>query len=204
MKADEWISLRHAAELLGVHPATVRNWADKGEIASMRTAGKHRRFKREDIERMVRPSEETSTVEVQLILQSALGSARMQVGDGDLETLKWYGQMSETTRGIMRQQGRAVLEAMRHYLASGAPDVALSEAIRLGKEYAQVLSADGLRLADAMRGFFFFSDFVINSILNWSELATPRNNTEWASLLRLVNTFIHTMLLSISEYYDED
>ena len=40
----EWVSLRQAAELLGVHPATVRSWADKGELPSRRTPGGHRRF----------------------------------------------------------------------------------------------------------------------------------------------------------------
>ena len=59
-------------------------------------------------------------------------------------------------------------------------------------------------LPQAMRGFFYFSDFVINSILTWSELSQPRNSSEWANLLRDVNTFIHTMLLSIVEYYEED
>lgn len=45
----EWISLRHAAELLGVHPATVRIWADNGDLPSRRTPGGHRRFRKADV-----------------------------------------------------------------------------------------------------------------------------------------------------------
>ena len=90
------------------------------------------------------------------------------------------------------------------YLAEGAPDEKLATAIRLGKDYAETLSDDGLSLPQATRGFFYFSDFMVNSILTWSELTQPRSSSEWANLLRQVNTFIHTMLLSIIEYYEED
>ena len=46
---SEWVSLRQAADLLGVHPATVRNWADKGDLPSRRTPGGHRRFRKADL-----------------------------------------------------------------------------------------------------------------------------------------------------------
>jgi excisionase family DNA binding protein len=47
---DEWFSLSQAAKQLGVHPSTVRAWADHGYIPSQRTQGGHRRFRRYDIE----------------------------------------------------------------------------------------------------------------------------------------------------------
>ncbi|MER3468276.1 MAG: hypothetical protein C4312_07200, partial [Thermoflexus sp.] len=46
----EWLSLKDAAAMLGVHPATLRVWADAGRIPSRRTAGGHRRFARRDLE----------------------------------------------------------------------------------------------------------------------------------------------------------
>jgi excisionase family DNA binding protein len=200
----EWVSLRKAADMLGVHPATVRNWADEGKLPNRRTPGGHRRFKRDDLLHYAQSQGELQPVEVQVIIQNALGSARMQISEDNLSKVPWYAAMSEVTRVEMRQQGRNVLEAIRKYLAEGAPDEQLAHAIRLGKEYAQVLSDDKLTLPQATRGFFYFSDFIVNSILTWSELAQPRSSTEWANLLRQVNTFIHTMLLSIMEYYEED
>lgn len=203
-ETPEWLSLRKAAEILGVHPATVRNWADKGDLPSRRTPGGHRRFNREDLTRYAQTQGELQPMELQVIIQSALGSARMQVDADNLESVPWYAAMSEKSRQEMRKQGRNVLEALRKYLADGAPDEQLSHAIRLGKEYAETLINDNLTLPQATRGFFYFSDFVINSILTWSELSQPRNSSEWANLLRQVNTFINTMLLSIIEYYEED
>ena len=80
----------------------------------------------------------------------------------------------------------------------------MSSAIALGKDYAERLIAEGLTLPQATRGFYFFSDFVLNSILTWSELRQPSNSIEWSTLLRQVNTFMHAMQLSIVEYYEED
>lgn len=202
--ASEWVSLKKAADILGVHPATVRNWADKGEINVRRTPGGHRRFNVEDLQRYAESTGDTEPAEVQVIIQNALGSTRLQLGADNLHEMPWYTAMSDESRDAMRQQGRAVLEAIRRYLGEGAPDERLSEAIKLGEQYARALENDGLTLPQAIRGFFYFSDFVVNSILTWSELTQPRSSSEWANLLRQVNTFIHTMLLSIIEYYEED
>ena len=202
--SSEWVSLRAAAELLGVHPATVRSWADRGELPSRRTPGGHRRFHRDDLARQSQTAMEIQPVELQVIIQSALGSTRMQIEEGDLSGAPWYLAMGDASRKEMRRQGRLVLESIRKFLAAGAPDELLSEAIDLGKNYAAILIDDDVTLPQAMRGFFYFSDFVINSILTWSELAQPRSSADWATLLRQVNTFIHTMLLSIVEYYQED
>ncbi len=201
---DEWLSLRQAAELLGVHPATVRNWADEGKITARRTPGKHRRFRKSDLLHYAASHEELQPTEVQVIIQSALGHTRMQVGSGNLSEIAWYERMSETTRDALRQQGRRVLEALRHYLANGAPDEELAAAVTLGQDYARLLSSDELTLPQAVRGFFYFSDFVINSVLTWSEITPPRNPAEWGNVLRHVNNFTNTMLLSIIEYYEAD
>jgi excisionase family DNA binding protein len=202
--STEWVSLRQAADLLGVHPATVRNWADKGEIASRRTPGGHRRFRRADLMLQAEKQGELQPLEVQVIIQNALGQTRMQTGTGALGAEPWYAAMSEHTRGELRVQGRQVLEALRDYLGSGAPDAKLSAAISLGQVYARMLERDGLTLPQAVRGFLYFSDFVINSILTWSEITPPRSAGEWATLLRQVNTFINAMLLSIIEFYEAE
>lgn len=204
MNDNEWVSLRRAAEILGVHPATVRTWADKGELSSRRTPGGHRRFRLADLQQQNRTASEIQPIEVQVILQSALGQTRLQVGDGKLDDAPWYTAMSDATRQVLRAQGRALLEELRNYLATGAQDASLARAIEMGRQYAVALTQDNLTLPQAVRGFFYFSDFVMNSVLTWSELAAPRSPSEWANLLRQVNTFMNAMLLSIIEYYQED
>ena len=41
-----WLSLGEASRLLGVTPATLRRWADHGDVAAFVTPGGHRRFPR--------------------------------------------------------------------------------------------------------------------------------------------------------------
>lgn len=203
-ESTDWLSLSEAAELLGVHPATVRNWADEGKIPSRRTAGNHRRFSKEALLRYAHTQPDLQPIEVQVILQNALGQARMQVGEGHLTGATWYTAISPQNHEALRQTGRQVLDAIRRYLSSGAPDSGLAEAIRLGQGYASILSGDNLTLPQATRGFFYFSDFVVNAVLTWTELTQPRSASDWASLLRQVNTFINAMHLSLIEYYQQD
>jgi hypothetical protein len=129
----------------------------------------------------------------------------MQVGGGTLNTMGWYETLSEATRNSLRQEGMHTMENLRKYLASGAPDEQLSTAITTGKNYAVLLSQEGLKLPDAVRGFFYFSDFVVNSVLNWSEITPTRNSaSDWSHLLRQVNTYINGILISIIEYYESE
>src|SRR6266704_2214786 len=55
---DEWLTLRQAADMLGMHPATVRLWADRNALPSRRTGGGHRRFRRADIEAHLRQDQD--------------------------------------------------------------------------------------------------------------------------------------------------
>src|SRR5262249_32380472 len=143
---SEWLSLRQAAEILGVHPATVRNWADKGDLPSRRTPGGHRRFRKSELLQYAATQGELQPLVLQVIIQNALGQTRMQVSGGTLEHVPWYAAMSEQTRDTLRNQGRHVLEELRHYLGMGGQDEQLATAIRLGKEYAVMLTNDHLTL----------------------------------------------------------
>jgi len=72
-ETSEWVSLRRAAEILGVHPATVRNWADSGKLPYRRTAGKHRRFNVNELTDYLDAQGDIQPVELQIIIQNALG-----------------------------------------------------------------------------------------------------------------------------------
>ncbi len=52
MEHREMIGLTEAARLLGVHQNTLRNWSDKGLIAHLRLPSGHRRFERQEVDRL--------------------------------------------------------------------------------------------------------------------------------------------------------
>lgn len=47
-----WLTLAEAVEELHAHESTVRRWADRGAIKTVRTPGGQRRFSREDVQRL--------------------------------------------------------------------------------------------------------------------------------------------------------
>src|SRR5215469_16104743 len=115
---DEWLSLRDAAEILGMHPATVRLWADRNELPSRRTSGGHRRFRRTDIEaRLRQETERKPSPAAQLLVQSVLGRIRLAFTDGTLTTFSWYTHFDEAARDGYRNLGRHLLELLLRALA---------------------------------------------------------------------------------------
>src|SRR5512138_3965673 len=87
---DQWLSLSGAAELLGVHPSTVRSWADQGKLPVHRTQGGHRRFKRGEVDLLVASEAAGSISEMGEVMQNALRQTRLRVLDGDLTGQPWY------------------------------------------------------------------------------------------------------------------
>lgn len=66
MDARDLLTSTEAADLLGTSPTSVKRWADEGILRCVRTAGKHRRFTRTDLEafrrdRMGAPPEEPAS-----------------------------------------------------------------------------------------------------------------------------------------------
>jgi excisionase family DNA binding protein len=114
----EWLSLREAAEMLGVHPGTVRNWADQGYLPVRRTKGGHRRFRRDDIELWRQSQESDGGIELGLIGQNMVRHTRMQIGEGRLENESWYQKLDEEARTQYRQSGRSLIQGLIVNLSS--------------------------------------------------------------------------------------
>ncbi len=53
----EWLTLGQAARFLGVAQSTMRKWADQRLVPSFKTPGRHRRFRRGDLEAFIERSE---------------------------------------------------------------------------------------------------------------------------------------------------
>jgi len=49
---ERLLTISQAAKVLGVHPNTLRSWADKGLIAHVKLPSGYRRFRRADVERV--------------------------------------------------------------------------------------------------------------------------------------------------------
>lgn len=208
MDQSEWVSLGEAASILGVHPTTVRHWADSGDLPSQRTPGGHRRFRRQDLEQWASMrntgSSELAPNEARLMMQNALGRARMEVVDGHLEGMDWYEGMDEAARKAHRHLGRQLLELMTTYLADPAQQThTITEVRKLGGEYVRLSIQHGISLSDSVRAFLFFRDLLTKSVIQLAEMLSLRTPLDWGDRIQQVHHITDELLLAMVEGYEQ-
>ncbi len=202
---DEWLSLREAADLLGMHPATVRLWADRNQLPSRRTNGGHRRFRRADIEaRLHQETERRPGPSAQLLVQSVLGRVRFAFTDGTLSAFSWYAHFNEAARDAYRSLGRRVLELLLRALTDTTSDEDLrAEALQIGKAYGSITRESHVPVADAVRAFLYFRSLVDESVLQLAQVQGSRDRDHqdipWAESLYQIQTLTNEILPALIE-----
>jgi excisionase family DNA binding protein len=150
------LSLGPASRLLGVHPDTLRRWADEGRIEAFLSPGGHRRFDRGELERVLamrqpdpvsRPLSSLGATPDRLsrayrrsyLAGPRAGSARSAVPVADREAF--------------RTDGRGLVASLVAYLDAPEPDgraSAESAASALTDDLARRLAAGGLSLTESV------------------------------------------------------
>lgn len=197
---SEWLSLGAVAELLGVHPSTVRLWSDKGLIPVHRTKGGHRRYKRNEVMLWAQTSREVHSVEPEDMLQSAVRNVRVQITEGKLEAEPWYRKLDNDARTKYRQSAHTLFQGLMAYLASNGED-AVSEAYAVGYEYASRARRYSLSYVDATQAFLFFRNVLLESVMTVYREANVPPGQSWENMLQRMHSFTDRILISLLETY---
>jgi len=198
---EEWLSLSQAAELLGVHPSTVRSWADQGSLPAQRTQGGHRRFRRADVEQWQRLRNENALPETNTMFYGMLRTTRLQIGEARLENQEWYRKLDDEARQQYRLSGRSLVQGLAGHLSSTGEGME-AEARSLGYEYASRGQRYGLNCVEAAHAFQFFRSTVMESVLNAYEAAGVRSPQAWTDMVRKMITFSDLIMLTLLETYE--
>lgn len=198
---DEWLSLKGAAELLGVHPSTVRLWSDKGVLPTHRTSGGHRRYRRDDILLWAKTVREVR-VEPEGIMRLAMKNVRMQIGEANLESESWYQKLNEEARRQYRESARTLSQGLMAYLVSENKDDDM-EAHAIGYDYASRARRYGLSEVDATRALLFFRNALIESVMKVYREANILSGKAWEDILHKMHTFTDRILISLLETYQK-
>jgi excisionase family DNA binding protein len=198
---SDWLNLSAAAELLGVHPSTLRAWSDRGDIPTHRTPGKHRRFRRADIETWAASRREAVTSPGQLIIENVLGRTRLQMAEGRLSGASWYQRLDEQRRRDLRETGRSQLRLLLGYLAEEAPDLP-AEVTGVGETYERLGREAGLSLSETVGIFLYFRDFLYDSVVDVYQASGQRAAREWANMHRRIAAFTNAVLLALVAAYE--
>ncbi len=191
-KLGEWIALSEAARLLGVHPSTVRSWADSGKLSVHRTAGGHRRFLRTEIED-IRRGPETSGA--QFMIENVIGRTRLEVAEGRLEDQAWYRRLTEPQREAYREKSHRLVQQVGELIGADTTE----EPRKIGREYAKINLDAGMTLVEAVEAFLFFRGFLMESIYSLQE---AQSGPAWTQFQRQAANFIDAVLVSIVETYE--
>ena len=198
---DQWMSLSEAANLLGIHPSTVRNWSDQGTLPVHRTKGGHRRYRKSEIDLWMQSQRGNGNNEANMVVQNALRSTRFQISEGALQAENWYKKLDDDAREQYRISGRALLQGLINYLNSD-DEKAYAEAESLGYEYAARGRRYAMSSVEATNALLFFRNVLIESMLKVYEAAAVRSPYAWSNMLRKVSDFTDCILVTMLETYE--
>jgi len=196
---DQWLPLRDAAELLGAHPSTVRQWSDLGMLPALRTPGGHRRFRRGDVRLFAGTQQKPRPVATDHILDEALRGIRLQITEGRLAKEAWYQKLDDEARNQYRASAHWFFNSLLGYMR-GDEAVEASEAHAIGYEYASRARRYQLSYVDAARAFLFFRDALIEAVVKVGERARLPAG-ELGTLFHKVHKFTDAILIALLETY---
>ncbi len=200
--AGEWMSLSEVAKLIGVHPSTVRSWANNGKLPTHRTQGGHRRFRRADIDLWMR-SRNGGQAPVDLMIQHALRRTRLELNEGRLAGEPWYLRLTNEARDQYRLSGRSLLLGLISHLSNTiTPEQTSAEARSLGFEYAARGQGCGLAISEAVSAFLFFRNILVDSLVDYYEEASVASPHAWSELVRKSQVFTDQILITLLQTYE--
>jgi excisionase family DNA binding protein len=200
---ESWLTISEAAELLGVHPSTLRRWTDDGDIPAMVTPGGHRRFAQEDLERFADQQRQHRLPGYEALwAEAAMTSTRDQISDH--RSAGWMTSFDEGERRRGRQLGRRLMGLMLRFVS--LPECGqelLEEVEQVGRAYAAEAKSAGMELQTALEVAMFFRDSLLETTLDLPDKVNVPARSG-IILLRRLNPVMNTLQLAIVAAYQEE
>ena len=194
-ETTSWLSLTEASKRLNIHPATLREWADRGRIRTFRTPGGHRRFSGEDVDALAAEA----APELALFMSALVGQARLATSAGKLATESWYSRFDDAAKERQRELGHDLMRVLVAYLGDTDKDWS-AEVLDLGDRYARLAHGAGLSLGDAMRAFHLFDGLVRSSAKQLSAVQVGG----LAEFERHVGWFLNEVRVAMVESFSDE
>ena len=202
----EWHTLGEASRLLGVHPATIRQWSDEGKLSAFRTPGGHRRFARADIERLLQMTPVRGHGLASYVVHTAVERTRKGLPEA-LAHAPWAQHLADDERGHWRAAGRQLLGLVAQLATRAELSGEQQEsALQFGRDYGRMMARTEHSLPDAVLAFLFFRDFLLETVLQLPETTGLDRNATLAIVGRsnaLLNAVLREMMDAFQEVVTE-
>ncbi len=168
-----WLSLGDASRFLGVHPTTLRAWADQGQVRAFRTPGGHRRFSQQDLQNFVATRQSRGRLAPNGLAQHLLSHTRRALARNPDVLSIWQESHDEAARDEKRESGRRLLGLTIQFMARRRGRAAiLQDARTIGAAYGRDAAMAGLPLAHTARIILFFRDSLHRAIQQQDRLGS--------------------------------
>ncbi len=208
-KERRWLTLSAASKLLGVHPATLRQWADAGQVPSYRTPGGHRRFDADELRTFLlqasTPAHHTGgSDDVSTLLENALIQTRSELRQARLDEKAWYSAFDDTGKQQQRILGRQLYEdAVQFIIYPDQRQVLLGKGQILGTAYASNAMRYDISLLETVRAFQFFRHNLLQA-LTAEDIDSRISIYDEADIGRNLDTLLNEVLYGLINTYEHE
>ena len=197
------MSIRRAAEILGVNQATMRQWGDSGKVRTFTTPGGHRRFCEDELLSLTADSPARASRPVLAEILMASRERYEALARRCLADSPWFGSFDDLARRRFRILGGSMLSLVCAYLTGGRRERerSLAEGRDVAAEYGTEAARIGLSLPQATEAFLLFRTPVLDGINRWVRERQPIGR-EADELMRRANHFMDQVLLSMAAAHE--
>lgn len=204
MAADETLELAEAAKRLGVHPSTLRRWADAGVVSHTRTLSGRRRFSRQVIDHLCGTmGQPEAPVQAEQLEEQTLSLARQRSSHVTLSQAGWMEHLNEDQRLLFRYTGQRLLGLLLQFISrSSSADTFLEEGRRVAGDYGRVCYKAGLTVSQTAEAFLYFRRSIIEAVQGTARLGDQHDPDSSRIFLRTID-FFDALLVATIESYDQ-
>ncbi|WRP16822.1 helix-turn-helix domain-containing protein [Carboxydochorda subterranea] len=198
--AVDWVSVKEACQILGVHETTLRRWTDEGRISAFRTPGGHRRYRRADLLAfLARGQNVPAEGGVDHLARLALSATRQELGRR-LPGEPWRARY-RTREEALRASGRQLLGLLVHFAARpGDGESYLHSARQIMRRYGEEAVQMGLSAAETARAFLVFRQSIMQALAQSLD-RPPAGDPEGWQILQRAGRFFDELLVATLERY---
>lgn len=200
--ATQWLSLREASELLGIHPSTLRRWADAGTIPCTRTPGGHRRFRRSDVERILQSEQRPGGPH---LAPAGPVGADIEDEEGIPPLQEWHESFVEAKKvEKLRPLGQRLLGLLLQFLTRpGEDERFLAEGRNVGYEYGRECYLANISLLNSVKAFLYYRSTAAHEAIDMPATARLMEHHDSLWLQRRIDRFMNAVLLGLITAYEE-
>jgi excisionase family DNA binding protein len=195
---QQWLTLREASDLLGIHQTTLRSWADRGAIPVFRTPGGHRRFRLADVRDFLQErvsQQQPADAIVATVIEHALGRVRQEIAN---MPGAWRNELNEESRAVNRERGRRLFAlALNYVMQPDQREEILADGKELGRQYGQEAAHNHVSLAETGRTVQFFRRQLLEAVRR-DEALDPGD----VQIRQMIARFLDEVLYAVLDGYE--